>query len=82
MGCRGVEAYYPMHTRKQTERFLTLARRHKLLVTGGTDFHGGINPDIQIGTGYGSFHVPYTLFDALLPVSSPQSFRVPKTTDL
>jgi predicted metal-dependent phosphoesterase TrpH len=79
MGCRGVEVYYPLHTREQTQRFLSLARRHELLVTGGTDFHGGISPDIQLGSGRGgNFHVPYALFDALLSVSSPRSFHIPK----
>jgi predicted metal-dependent phosphoesterase TrpH len=36
----GVEAHYPKHSRQMTELFSSLARRHKLLITGGSDYHG------------------------------------------
>lgn len=37
----GIEAYYPLHTAEQTQRFVRFARQNNLLVTGGSDFHGG-----------------------------------------
>lgn len=40
-GLDGIEVYYPDHTPTLVERYLALARQHGLLVTGGTDFHGG-----------------------------------------
>src|SRR3972149_364560 len=40
-GLEGIEAYYPDHTPAMVERYLEVARRFNLLVTGGTDFHGG-----------------------------------------
>lgn len=36
----GLEAYYPGHSRQMTELFRSLARRHNLLTTGGSDYHG------------------------------------------
>lgn len=66
MGLRGIEAYYPSHTRRQVDRYLQLADRLELLVTGGTDFHGKLNSEIQIGTGKGDFFVPYEIYEALI----------------
>ena len=40
-GLAGIEAYYPDHTPEMTAFFVEVARRHGLVVTGGTDFHGG-----------------------------------------
>ena len=65
MGLRGIEAYYPEHGRIWTTRYLDVAQRYDLLVTGGTDFHGAIKPEIQIGFGTGEFHVPYAVFERL-----------------
>ncbi len=40
-GLDGIEVYYPDHTPAQVEHYLAVAARHSLLITGGTDFHGG-----------------------------------------
>jgi predicted metal-dependent phosphoesterase TrpH len=65
-GVSGIEVYYPEHTAAQTARYETLADRNGLLKTGGTDFHGGLKPEIALGAGYGDFHVPVDLFEQLL----------------
>ncbi|MFA5839785.1 MAG: PHP domain-containing protein [Candidatus Margulisiibacteriota bacterium] len=39
-GLLGIEVYYPGYNASQIERYLTLARKLGLLVTGGSDFHG------------------------------------------
>lgn len=39
-GIDGLEVYHPRHDAEQTEQYLELARRYRLLVTGGSDFHG------------------------------------------
>ncbi len=39
-GLAGIEAYYPGYDAVTMEYLLGVARRHNLLVTGGTDFHG------------------------------------------
>ena len=65
MGIQGVEVYYPEHTPGQTRLFSELARRHHLVMTGGTDFHGAIQPDIELGRGKGDLFVPYEIFENL-----------------
>lgn len=51
-GLQGIEAYYSRHTAEQTQQYLQLARRHDLLVTCGSDFHGpAVKPDIALGSG-------------------------------
>jgi sugar phosphate isomerase/epimerase len=57
-GLDGVEVFYPTHTEEQRARYLGLARRHGLLVTGGSDSHGPqhqlayVNPsDLRIAPG-------------------------------
>lgn len=39
-GLRGLEVYYPAHSSEQIAHLEALARRHGLLTTGGSDFHG------------------------------------------
>lgn len=65
MGLKGIEAIYPGHPEAATTGYCRLARKHNLLITGGTDFHGEVTPGIQMGVGDGSFHVPYSLYEAL-----------------
>jgi predicted metal-dependent phosphoesterase TrpH len=65
MGIQGVEVYYSEHTPEQTRLFAELAQRHKLLMTGGSDFHGAIQPEIEMGSGKGNLHVPYELYEKL-----------------
>ncbi len=46
-GLMGIEAYYPNHTDEETQRYLRLAHKHQLLVTGGSDFHAPPNTGIR-----------------------------------
>lgn len=66
LGLAGIEAYYPGQTPAQTAYFERLADRFDLLVTGGTDFHGDINPDIAMGSGRGDLHIPREIFETLI----------------
>jgi hypothetical protein len=56
-----VEVYYSTHAARQTREYLSLAQHLGLLVTGGSDFHGLTKPDIEVGIGKGSLHIPTTL---------------------
>lgn len=60
-GLDGVEVYYSTHAARQTREYLSLAQQLGLLVTGGSDFHGLTKPDIEVGIGKGSLHIPTTL---------------------
>jgi len=65
-GIQGMEVYYSGHTQDQTCLYAELAQRHGLLMTGGSDFHGAIQPDIEMGSGQGDLIVPYELFEKLI----------------
>jgi predicted metal-dependent phosphoesterase TrpH len=64
-GLRGMETLYPMYTPEQTALAGALAKEYALLPSGGSDFHGGNKPDIQLGSGRGSLAVPLSYCDAL-----------------
>jgi len=64
-GLMGMEVYYPEHRPGRTALFERLARRHGLLMTGGTDFHGAAKPAVQLGIGRGDLHVSYGLVEEL-----------------
>jgi len=65
MGLKGVEVYYPEHPPDMIVFYSKLAQRYGLLKTGGTDFHGSLKPDIQMGSGRGDFFVPYDIYEKL-----------------
>jgi predicted metal-dependent phosphoesterase TrpH len=66
LGLMGIEAYYSEHPPDLIAAYLALARRFGLLVTGGSDFHGKLNPDIRLGSGRGDLHVPFDLYESLV----------------
>ncbi len=39
-GIEGIEAFYPQHNEEDTKRYIAMADRYGLLVSGGSDFHG------------------------------------------
>jgi len=61
-GLEGLEVYYPDHTPAMVTRFLEIAAQLHLLVTGGTDFHGG---DLATRVGVGSQYVPVEAVERL-----------------
>lgn len=40
LGISGLEVYYPEHRADEEAIFLQIAREHRLVITGGSDFHG------------------------------------------
>jgi len=57
-----LEAYHVEHRPEDTERYLQLAARHRLAVSGGSDYHGD---DVHGGAGPGSVALPRAAFEAL-----------------
>ncbi len=43
LGLDGVEVWHPANTPEQQELLKKIAKKHKLCMTGGTDFHGAYN---------------------------------------
>lgn len=50
-GVVGAEAYYSRHSPEEVELVLDLCRRHGLVATGGSDYHGTAKKDLEIGIG-------------------------------
>jgi predicted metal-dependent phosphoesterase TrpH len=65
MGMDGIEAYYSQHSPAETKRFLALAQKHNLLVTGGSDFHGTPKPHVPLGIVFEDKPAPFALLEAL-----------------
>lgn len=38
-GIEGIECYYTTHTAEETEDYVAYAKKHKLFITGGSDYH-------------------------------------------
>ena len=66
LGLKGIEVYYPECPPDLTAFYVEIANRYDLLMTGGTDFHGSIKPDIKMGSGKGDLFVPYSLYEELI----------------
>lgn len=50
VGLMGLEVWHSDHTAEDANRYLALAEKLDLLVTGGSDYHGGeVKPDIPLG---------------------------------
>ena len=43
LGLDGVEVWHPENTPEQQELLISIAKKHDLLMTGGSDFHGAYN---------------------------------------
>jgi len=64
-GLEGLECFYHNHTKMQTKRALSWASKHRLLSTGGSDFHGANRPGVELGRGSGGLCVPYSVWENL-----------------
>ena len=64
-GLTGLESYYSRYSPELRTELVAMARRHGLVPTGGSDFHGSYKPDISMGTGTGDLNVPDEVLDEL-----------------
>ena len=65
-GLNAIEAYHSDHTPQDVELYLGLAKEYGLLVTGGSDFHGAVKPEVRLGSGCdGNLNVPRGVFEGL-----------------
>jgi predicted metal-dependent phosphoesterase TrpH len=63
-GLAGIEVYYPGYDAIVIAHLMSQARRHGLLVTGGTDFHGIRTNEPDLGGVYVPFKVVHRLREA------------------
>lgn len=56
-------AYHSSNNSYESGKLRAIADRHDLFVSGGTDFHGVIKPDISLGTGRGGMRITTGILD-------------------
>ena len=49
LGFDGLEGYYALSYPSRNERWLKIAQKKNWMITGGSDFHGDIKPNIPLG---------------------------------
>lgn len=64
-GLQGIEAVYSCNIGLDESFVRSIARENDLTVTGGSDYHGSVKPDIDLGTGRGNLKVQAFLLDDL-----------------
>lgn len=68
LGLKGLEVFTPYHNWHQIEHYQELARQHKLLITGGSDFHCNLpQKNILVTHATDYFKVPISIFNKLKP---------------
>jgi hypothetical protein len=65
LGFAGIESVYGRYSPEDREGLASLARRHRLVATGGSDYHGTYKPDLSVGIGTGDLSVPDRALDDL-----------------
>ena len=65
-GLLALEVYHSDQSEELQTHYATLAKEFDLLESGGSDFHGAIKKDVNLGTGrHDNIRVPHRLLDAM-----------------
>ncbi|MBS1872314.1 MAG: PHP domain-containing protein [Acidobacteria bacterium] len=65
-GLTAIEAFHSDHAPADAERFVAIAGKYGMAVSGGSDFHGANKPGVELGTGVkGNLRVPDWVVPAL-----------------
>ncbi len=71
-GLIGLEAVYATYSPSDERRMRGLAQKYGLCISGGSDFHGSNKPGLDLGTGYGSLYVPWSVLEQLVRSRTPR----------
>lgn len=63
LGLKGIEAYHSSNNCYESDKLRSMALKLDLAISGGSDYHGIIKPNIQMGKGRGGMRVPMRLLD-------------------
>lgn len=63
LGLRGIECFSSHHNWDQTAHYQNLARQNKLIITGGSDYHGDLPGDTIIENYHEYTSLPYEIYD-------------------
>jgi predicted metal-dependent phosphoesterase TrpH len=79
-GLRGIEVWHSDHSEADIARYLGLARKYSLAVTGGSDFHGEAKTGVRLGFGRNNLRIPLEVLSSLTEVrpASPRRETQPR----
>ncbi len=65
LGLQGLECYYSTNSKDQTIQSIFYAKEFALGITGGSDYHGAVKPNIKLGSGQGNLKIDYSVLERL-----------------
>ena len=74
-GIDGIECYHSLCSIEEQELFIRMSIERRLLISGGSDFHGKTKPGIEIGRGYGNLKIPYELLINMKSKKNIETFQ-------
>lgn len=69
-GLDGLEGYYTDYDETMQSKFQSMAKKHGLEISGGTDFHAQMKPHIAIGKGTGNMAIPYSVLERIKEIAN------------
>ncbi len=69
-GLHAIETYYSINSQDQTQKTISYAKEFNLHLTGGSDYHGTVKPNIKLGVGKGGLRIPYCLLNPLKEIKN------------
>ena len=60
----GIECYYTTFTEEQHQYLLNLCQEKGLFISGGSDYHGKMKADVDIGIGKGNLKIPEKIIES------------------
>ncbi len=65
LGLNGIEAFHSSNNSYESDKLRSMALKLNLAISGGSDFHGVIKPNIKIGIGRGGMRIPTGYLDKI-----------------
>ncbi len=81
IGLDGMEVFYSEHSPGEMQVYQKICEDYGLLVSGGSDFHGKVKPDISLGSGKGNLDIPYSILQKIKDHRTAQGLPTPQTPD-
>lgn len=57
----GVECYYSTFTQNQVNSLVKICKNKRIYMSGGSDYHGDIKPNIRLGTGVRNLNIDFNI---------------------
>lgn len=70
-GLKGIEVFHSDHNSLLKQDYLMMIETLGLISSGGSDFHGGAHPNVEVGIGKGDLKVPDIIFDVIKMRENP-----------